>query len=48
MDLKLKKRYRLYLNEVKSSIQKNQEKNSIIHIINSSFILDNKNKIEYP
>ena len=36
------------LNEVKSSIQKNQEKNSIIHIINSSFILDNKKQNRIP
>jgi len=35
------------LNEAKSSIQKNQEKNSILHILNSNFILDKikKNKI---
>ena len=35
------------LNEGKSSISKNQEKNSILHILNSNFILDKikKNKI---
>ena len=35
------------LNEGKSSILKNQEKNSILHILNSNFILDKtkKNKI---
>tara|TARA_B100000029_G_scaffold469148_1_gene506789 strand:- start:6076 stop:7266 length:1191 start_codon:yes stop_codon:yes gene_type:complete len=36
------------LNEGKSSISKNQEKNSILHILNSNFILDNEKKNKIP
>ncbi len=36
------------LNEAKSSIVKNQEKNSILHILNSSFILDKRKRNKIP
>ncbi len=36
------------LNEAKSSIMKNQEKNSILHILNSNFILDKIKKRKMP
>tara|TARA_Y100001970_G_scaffold230764_1_gene286656 strand:+ start:4866 stop:6056 length:1191 start_codon:yes stop_codon:yes gene_type:complete len=36
------------LNEAKSSIIKNQEKNSILHILNSNFILDKIKKNKVP
>ncbi len=36
------------LNEGKSSILKNQEKNSILHILNSNFILDKTKKNKIP
>ena len=48
MDLKVEKRDLEYiLNEAQISISQNQENNSILHIINSNFILDKikKNKI---
>ncbi len=36
------------LNEAKSSILKNQEKNSILHILNSNFVLDKSKKNKIP
>ncbi len=36
------------LNEAKSSINKNQEKNSILHILNSNFFLDKKKYDQVP
>jgi len=36
------------INEAKSSIIKNQEKNSILHILNSNYILDKKEKSNIP
>ena len=36
------------LNEAKTSILKNQEKNSILHILNSNFILDKAKKNKIP
>ena len=36
------------LNEAKSSIAKNQEKNSILHILNSNFILDKNKQDKIP
>ncbi len=36
------------LNEAKTSIQKNQRKNSILHILNSNFILDKTKKNKIP
>ena len=36
------------LNEAKSSVMKNQEKNSILHILNSNFILDKTKQEKIP
>jgi len=36
------------LNEAKSSVMKNQEKNSILHILNSNFILDKTKQDKIP
>ena len=48
MEQKLKKRDIDYmLNEGKISIQKNQENNSIIHILNSNFYLDKKKETKF-
>tara|TARA_B100002051_G_scaffold273595_1_gene312726 strand:+ start:2352 stop:3554 length:1203 start_codon:yes stop_codon:yes gene_type:complete len=43
-----KKDFDYILNEAKSSILKNQEKNSILHILNSNFILDKTKRNKIP